>query len=440
MCTIFEDNKSVGQGTQDPAHVGLAGAQSRLPLDVCFTIFEFAPKRTLIACSRVSKAWREVSLPHLFRSITVSRCRSFDDFLQFLDEHADLAWYIRNLTLEYAPRPVQEIHGLKIKPVVDRPFLVALANKLPRLQELCLLRVAFGRPVEGANTSPAIANNSRLSSSRLRRLLLVGCHSVGINVCHIHTLLDIFAAVPVDSIQTRDVYISSSLRHNAEQIPSHLQGQLDMPNLLMDANPFRAEGQIRYLYRALRQAIAPRCLRQLRLDHIDRGSNFGLRSLGEILHHSGRDVLQTFELPFVIEGPIGPLEDHSEHWKILHLDECRNLEAFGILVRLNKFGPPPRVPFSAVCNAILAHVAPTLRRLTVTIFLAIEDAQIRNNETICLGALDDMLEARFPALEMVRLEIQIWGDRLPKCKTAAEEVMPKSMARGILEVVQWRCG
>ena len=58
------------------------------------------------------------------------------------------------------------------------------------------------------------------------------------------------------------------------------------------------------------------------------------------------------------------------------------------------------------------------------------------SQTMCLGALDDLLEERFPDLELVRLEVQL--HKLPKGTKAVLEAMPKVKARGILKVTQWR--
>ena len=96
------------------------------------------------------------------------------------------------------------------------------------------------------------------------------------------------------------------------------------------------------------------------------------------------------------------------------------------------------MPYSAVCNAILAHISPTLRRLTITLLLVYGDEQIGCSQTVCLGALDDVLEGRFPGLEVVQLEMQVREAMLPECMKEALEVMPKINERGILKVTQWR--
>ena len=58
------------------------------------------------------------------------------------------------------------------------------------------------------------------------------------------------------------------------------------------------------------------------------------------------------------------------------------------------------------------------------------------SQTMCLGALDDLLEERFPGLELVRLEVQVHN--LTRGTKAVLEAMPKVQARGILKVTQWR--
>ncbi|KAI0656900.1 hypothetical protein C8Q70DRAFT_302986 [Cubamyces menziesii] len=329
MYATPQDNERIGHLTQGLDRVGLTDAQSCLvlPIDICDTIFEFAPKPTLLACSRVSWAWREVARPHLFRTLKVRTLRygprSYDDFLQFLDENADIARYIRDLTLGYIeplhPGPTLE-EFVNNRPVVRPWLLVALAEKLPRLEELRLiggiyldgpdpsdtLQLTTSTSEGTRSTAPATADGSTgLGSFRLQCLSIVGCFSVQAAI----SLIGILSAVPADTVQMRHVsMMEPGLRHG-HRIPSTLECQLDVRTLLMDAEPFLAHRRNRYMYDALRRAFAPQCLRQLRLDYVDRASNSGLRSLGEIIHRAGGDALRDLELPFVINGPVGLSED-----------------------------------------------------------------------------------------------------------------------------------
>ncbi|KAH9899374.1 hypothetical protein C8Q73DRAFT_787259 [Cubamyces lactineus] len=427
------------------------------------TILGFASKSTLLACSRVSRMWRELSLPYLFQFIQVHRNASYDDFVQFLDGNATLARYIRDLTLGYAPPALApptpdvevrlEFTISYTRPVVDRKLLVMLAAKLPRLQKLklyyivlssthpSLLALQSTTPSTSAVPAPAdVADKRRSRLPRLQRLSIEGCCSIGASTetpCDLYTLLDIFSALPVDSIYTKDIYVSveGGLPQSGWGDP---QGPLSMHTLHMEAHPQHFGLNLGQLYDALRRAATPRCLCRLRLDHIVRRSASCLRALGELLHHAGQDALREFELPFTIDGEILPLEDSPNYWGVLRLDECCNLDTSGISLGLEHHEPAPRVPYSAVCIAILSRITPALRRLTITLMSVTHEEQIKSNEVLCLGALENMLEERFPALEMVRLEMRRPKINLLECATAASEVMPKSKARGILQVTQWQ--
>ncbi|KAJ8502250.1 hypothetical protein ONZ51_g73 [Trametes cubensis] len=435
---MFQDHERIVHDAPDLEHEGILGHRFAVDVDVCHTVFGFASGSTLLACSRVSWMWREISLPFLFRSLEICRNSSYDDFLQFLDKKAIIARYIRDLTLAYAPPSLApptphdvafeinaKINKFK-RPVVDRILLATLADKLPRLRELKLHYISAG-----ALPAPdCIADKPKSELPRLRRLSIEGCWSAAActdTACDIYTLLDIFTALPADSLYTKDIYVSVEGGPPQSDSKNH-QGQLDMHTLLMEGHPYYFDPRLGLLYDAFRQATAPRCLRRLRLDRMTRRSISCLHSLGNFLYHAGRDALREFELSFDINGPIHPLEDDPGYWSVLRLDECCNLESFGILLALNNVNngePPPRVPYSAVCIAILAHITPALRRLTITLMSVIREEQITSNETLCLRALDNMLEERFPALEVIRLEMRQAKLNLLECATAAFEVMPR---------------
>ena len=308
-----------------------------LPIDVdaCDTIFGFAPKPTLLACSRVSRVWRELAVPYLFRSLQVCRNSSYDDFLRFLDENTDIALYIRSLTLGYAPPalapPAPDVtvdFNATIsftRPVVDRVLLATLADKLPRLQELKLYYIVLSSPdvsrraltIPSASAVPApagMAEKLRSGLPRLRRLSIEGCWSASASTktaCDSYTLLDILSALPVDSIYTKHIYVTVE-RGTSMEPQFDLRdppGQLDMHTLLTEAHPDYFDPGLGRLYDAFRRATAPRCLRRLRLDHISRRSTSCLRALGKLLTHAGLDALQELELPFTIDEVIHPLED-----------------------------------------------------------------------------------------------------------------------------------
>ena len=229
---MFQDHERIVHDAPDLEHEGILGHRFAVDVDVCHTVFGFASKSTLLACSRVSWMWREISLPFLFRSLEICRNSSYDDFLQFLDEKANIARYIRDLTLAYAPPALvptphdvafeinAKINKFK-RPVVDRILLATLADKLPRLRELKLYYIVLATPdalrrvlpstipSAGALPGPAhIADKPKSELPRLQKLSIEGCWSAAASTetaCDIYTLLDIFTAIPADSLYTKDI-------------------------------------------------------------------------------------------------------------------------------------------------------------------------------------------------------------------------------------------
>ena len=100
-------------------------------------------------------------------------------------------------------------------------------------------------------------------------------------------------------------------------------------------------------------------------------------------------------------------------------------------------GGVPRAHFSAVCIAIMSHLPRTLRTLELTLWGVKELSQLKNTWAIDPGRIDDVLQEYFPSLAKFRV---VFRSRyyLLEFATFFWKAMPKSKARGILEVTDSR--
>lgn len=109
----------------------------------------------LYACSRVSRQWRRVTLPHLFFRIIVRT--DIQPFLQFLRKECILASYVRVLYLSATM--------LSGKPlVIEAEILGSIVSSLPRLDCLTLSRIDVCNS-ETSTARPRTLNVSQLCLS-----------------------------------------------------------------------------------------------------------------------------------------------------------------------------------------------------------------------------------------------------------------------------------
>ncbi|KAH9899371.1 hypothetical protein C8Q73DRAFT_319169 [Cubamyces lactineus] len=405
-----------------------------LPIEVMGIVFEHSAKPTLLVCTRVSRLWRESSRPHLFESLTIRRSSSYDDFFSFLDANTDIARYVRNLTL--GRDHAAWLDGTY--PLVSKTLLVKLTHMLPRLQELRIQDVQFdSRPTH----SDAAVRDEDVRPPRLRLFSMERCCSMGTDPWVPQSVLfDVLSTLSADTIHLSSVYVASqetavAPRPRLRPLNPRCLVLSDMPSI----NVWHGTLSKKRLYEVLRLVTAPKCLRELRVDRVDRHDIACLTALGDFLSHAAQDALQEFELPFPICQPLVEAEDTPERWSILGLDKCRNIKSFGISFNmrtgLNDLPAYPHVPYSAVAIAILSHLPSTLRQLTIKLLYVETDEDIKNKRVLGLRALDDALVGRFPALEVVRVELRV-RYFLMEYTTAILRTMPKCKKRGILEVAQ----
>ncbi|KAI0327216.1 hypothetical protein GY45DRAFT_1338947 [Cubamyces sp. BRFM 1775] len=420
-----------------------------LPIEILDTILKHAFKATLLASSRVSRMWRDFALPHLFASVKVAREWSYDDFFDFLNAHPKLMRYIRSLELASASPYAFDTH-----PTIDPSFLRMLAEKLPRLEKLSLerLTIASGStPADTAEDMPGVPLAGRPNGAfRLKQLSIDRPNGYD---CDLYILLVILCTLPTDSIRVVDAWLKMpdsfdrnhpSIRH----LPPLDISSLSLENFYLSPSswapvlvPLEKDA---VFCDALRQMLLPRRLQTLSLGvELEDRNKTRLDALGKLLRHAVKKGLRNYSLPFKIQCPIDPQEEDADFWRVLRLDHFPELETFGISLCLPSpvtqpvRGSTPRGIFSAVCIALMSHLPRTLHALELTLWGVKEQSQLKNAWVIDLGLLDDALQEYFPSLAKLRVVFK--GDfYLLEFATFVLRAMPKSKARGILEVTDTR--
>ncbi|KAI9060348.1 hypothetical protein FKP32DRAFT_1595427 [Trametes sanguinea] len=441
-----------------------------LPLDIWHIVFDRAPKATLLACSCVSRTWREVAVPYLFASIQVKRdAGCFADISEkLLDNHPHLTRYIRRL--ELGRDNDWSVISSDIYPVVSRDLLATLFLRLPCLEEL-RFRSVWLSPLQ--RQSPDVP-----TTRRLKKLDLVDCGEEWKRTTPVdpRILLDFASTVPVDMV---NIELYTIQRQTMSPVPTPPLRLLDAPSLQLGS---RLEERYRFDWEnnswvcdALCDAYAPRCLTSVTLRFWVLGNDIAsLRTLGRFFHHACSQTMRYLVFPVMINSAVASAADNSrehhplfsadegtvcmdekrprltsynltdkaEFWRVLHLHEFTAIDTFEMSINVVRRGmrpddpSAPRVPLSAVCVAIFALLPRTLRRLTITLWDVKEASQVKNKKMLNLGALDDALDARAPVLEKVRLVFRGEWYLLEFAEAATKE-MAKCRKRGILEVVDW---
>ncbi|KAJ8482626.1 hypothetical protein ONZ51_g5245 [Trametes cubensis] len=420
-----------------------------LPVELIDLVFQYASEHidTTSACSLVSRTWREIALPHLFSWLTVERRDAFEDFRDFLERHPHITRCIR--TLELAQ--ISDSTSRGSLSAVGLDSLTELVAKLPALQVLFLRGVFF---VDPQHPDASILTSPGTSHRQLKHLEIRDCFGhvkSDLPLIDLPTLIGILQTLPADSVTLSYENIvaipPSDPRMTRMLRPST---RLHLREITLDSVEFddQRHDDMRHLYDALRQVLAPGYLHSF-LSRVGFGTYpdpESMRAFGELVH-STAETLQHLGLPFTVRHLVKASEHLPEHWRILNLHECHNLQSFTLSVHPPMLrtlaaarGTPYRqdVPLSTTCISILSHLPPTVRTFTLAICDEVAPAHIKNKK-MGLEALDEALLSaeRFPSLQLVEVtlrqryhpEASIHG-----CELAVREVMPKCDRKGILKV------
>ncbi|KAJ8482621.1 hypothetical protein ONZ51_g5242 [Trametes cubensis] len=418
-----------------------------LPVELTDLIFRNAieDQTSISTCTLVSRSWRQVALPHLFSSLSITRQARFDALDGFLTSHPHIARCVRKLEVRHLPGDVGAPTSGSHTSAITYGCIASITTKLPELQELHLQGIWFA---DTATMADQLYPADLAVSTRLKTLTLQQCANGGNRPITLQTLHAILAIFPADTVSLYVLTVAHNPSYDptASIVPSHW-GQWRVHTLTLYRNNTQRwpTYDLVQLYDMLRRVIAHRCLRTLRTQYgIARQRLESLRAFGEFLDHAGGETLRTLELPFTIAQSVYPSEDDPDYWRVLRLNTCCDLESLTLWVYIPRLrylatirhtlAPITHsdVPPSAVCIAILANVSPTLRTLTLALFQASGPVCIQS-EKLSLGLIDDALsEQRFPSLTKVKIVLYD-SVSMEESSEAVREMMPKCRQRGLLD-------
>ncbi|KAI0325888.1 hypothetical protein GY45DRAFT_174953 [Cubamyces sp. BRFM 1775] len=409
-----------------------------LPLEILLLVLRHASdeKLTILACSLVSRSWREMSLPHLFSSLTIKRSFDYDDFIDFLASNPNLARYVRELKLGHLPVQSSIFPDRTIRPTLTPTSLSRITTKLPRLQALVLRSVRLDAG-DDSDAHPTIVPR------RLKELTIDDCIVRRDLPVPLQVLFSILTAYPANTISLLfltldyEVPFVPNTQHSGATAESIVKLEVESLVIKQAFSPTWPDSEAQ-LYDAFRQTLAPRCLRSLRAHaSIHRPDSGALRILGDFFNHAGRDALRYLELPFSIGQEVGPPESRPDHWRVLRLDKCPNLEFVKVTIILPapvslRALHPPQVPLTTACIALMATLPRTLRTFALALWY-MDKARVNDGVWLNLGELDEAVLTHFPSLEKVKIVLCACGGWV-ECTERVLDVMVKCRQRGILEV------
>lgn len=442
----------------------------RLPVELLDLVLHnvWEDKRTIVACSQVSRLWHDVAHPHLFAFLKIASTYDFVDFYLFLLANPDIARHVRKLQLKRASTPWTDgPHPRDNFPVVGCAQLRDLVVLLPRLQELHLYNLWVM-----SSPSPAPDAPDPEPTRKLEKMTIERCRAPGDgppSVIAVLNLASLFTSI--DTLELLSMHVPYLHFDSSRLIRTVNVGNLMIINVSI---PPYFETSV--LYNPLREFLAPGCLLSLQsrclhafdpdfrsVSHgVVRGTE-GLRSFGRLVESAARDS-KHIHFPFRVDSSVGPGENdpgvqsipyrpfarhvlinaRTEHWRVLNLHACTSLTSFTLEICVPPARGPagardiPRIPLAEVCIAVLANIPATLRVLTVKLSGVREQAQVKSAKTLGLRALDAALAERHTHLE--RVEVMLDGGLSPsmlECSLALFKAMPKLRAKGVLAVVDW---
>ena len=290
-----------------------------LPPELTDLVFRHASedRDTALACTLVSRSWRDLALPHLFSALTVARQAAFENLLTFLNTAPHITRCVRALELGQISDEDEDCNSQDAPPPAVRlDSLVALVAKLPALRVLLLRGIFF---VDPPSTNPPIRANpvaspGVASSGVLKHLEVHGCftHSIpDVPLVDLLTLIGVLQALPAESIALRFVNIATSSPSDPRMSRiTNPPTRLHVRELMLDSADCQPDYDMSSLYDTFCQILAPESLESLRC-RVGRDTTTSpslMRSFGDFLHLTAGALLR-LDLPFALSHPVQPLED-----------------------------------------------------------------------------------------------------------------------------------
>ncbi|OJT02990.1 hypothetical protein TRAPUB_6469 [Trametes pubescens] len=334
----------------------------RLPIELLDLVLHNLreDKPTILACSQVSRLWHEVALRHLFAFLKIASRSDFVEFRTFLHANADIARHVRKLELKRAQTSFMGHYKPQDKlPAIGRAELRDLVAPLPRLQELHLHELYL---IDSPTPAPTVTDD--LPDRTLEKLTFERCRAraPGRNtpLATILNLVSVFASVgTLELVSMRTPSFMPSRLIRTVRVRTVVTRDISLPN-----------NSVTELYTALRGSLVPGYLRSLDLGCAGDPTARYPGSFGQLVHSAARRALHIHILLFM-SIPLGRLEHEPRYWHKLNLHACTSLRSLALEISVPPVRPgadtmhTPHVPLARVCVALLTHIPPTVRILTL---------------------------------------------------------------------------
>ncbi|KAI0642630.1 hypothetical protein C8Q79DRAFT_223618 [Trametes meyenii] len=331
---------------------------------------------------------------------------------------------------------------------IDALTLAAIVGRLPRLRMLTLRKICFtfSKTTDEDGTSLPSSLNS---SVKLPKLVVYTCSrgTRGHSCTNILTLFNLLAVLNPEDVLLEPFSLDFRARSHPRYDRRRLLRPLEMRKLTADTRGLNYDGfdnknqAFLPLFSALRQSLAPGTLTSLDLSNVWRMNHMYyekfMLALGKLLAHVSSSLLHfRYPLSLTLGADASP-----DYWAVLNLQQCTKLTSLSLQVEIWPERTVSSTPPSAALAALLSHISPTLRSITVVVDMCRGVDRIRGPLYDLTDALDEALTSagRFPALQRVYAPLRILSssDRnrlLKACLDIAERTVPRLRARSGVRV------
>lgn len=230
----------------------------KLPVELLDLVLQslWADKRTILACSWVSRLWHEVARPHLFAFLKIASHFDFVGFDAFLHANIDIARRLRKLQLRHAITTWMDHSKLPDGFLgVERAHLRDLVASLPRLQELHLCRLWMI-----SSSNPAPDSPKPLPMHRLEKLTIDYCRAPDGYSSLVTVLSTVLLFASVDTVELVSLRLPIVPHDRTRILHTVNVGTLIITDIYLPPQ-FEASA----LYDPLREFLAPGCIRSLEI-------------------------------------------------------------------------------------------------------------------------------------------------------------------------------
>ncbi|OJT15911.1 hypothetical protein TRAPUB_14193 [Trametes pubescens] len=231
----------------------------KLPVELLDFVMQslWEDKRSILACSRVSRLWHEVAHPHLFAFLKIASQFDFVGFYAFLHANTDIAGHLRKLQLKHTITTWLNQSELPDGfPGVGRAQLRDLVASLPRLQDLHLYRLWV---MSSLNPPPDVLD--LLPTHSLEKLTIKNCDVPDGDLFPVTVLNIVSLFASVDPVKLVSLCLLILPPDRVRVIRPVNMGTLIITDISL-LPQFEASG----IYDPLRECLAPGCIRSLEIE------------------------------------------------------------------------------------------------------------------------------------------------------------------------------